>query len=960
MKLLGKTTTTNQINTNPPSGEGDITSTNIIYNETEYQVVQDNKQSNDERSAVDSVAENFYSNVRTRSVIEPVAQYNKFPAIKSLPPKLEMDYSRILNKPFFIKNVPWAASVVGGTLLSSIKIPLDILANKLALIPFNSSVFYRAKVTIFLQASGTPMHSGTVIAAAMPIGFSGPSTNISSIGSFMAAPHVFLSANQATSVALEVPFYVNGVLELTDIDGTTISPYARNVNYAEIDIMVLNQLGVGGGTSTLSISVHAMFNELEFYVPHVDPTWVAAPVFIAEGFFDDIASSATRAIDGLFSIGKKFTGDFLDAGRRGIRSLTGLHNPNHPALKGKLAVTLRQHVNPTDVGVQFEKLDPYYDHNRICTDYLFDTSHDEMEILHILKKPQYLGTFTVANTDVAGTVCWSRPITPIQQYTEGTYVDNDVPGMVSVPTTVSYNLMQNIARLSKFWKGSINIHIQSSMNNFQYCKLAVARNYSNVTAALTSYPAFSDVANLMTEYLEFSAGGQIQTLTMPYCSALSQLPISHDWALNAMSHGIYYVYLNQPLVYNTTGTTNASFNVYISAGDDFELFGYATESVVVGYVNPLGANPLFADDGDDPAAIEEEEEFLAEAAISEAIPTQEELSNNKANIDHHRLMPIGDMRPITHTRDVIRRMYRVFTQKITNAQSAPVIFFDVAQLLGVRYRGFNVADRQRMVTTLDYINTFFLGYAGGARFKILIGGTTSAQVYYVPPGYRLWKESTATPTTYWVGASPSGVFTNTAAAALVKATMGEPWRYYDEAGLSATPHPSFLANTVSQERPNYINNASNLVTNLAAGPTGDEEIAHANCMLEIEVPNMSPYRFVGDITHINGAQTQVLANTPTSNLGHLALVIPSPSLATPGSTQDKLAVEIDIYASADDVARQGYQVFCPILYLPAVSNAPSTGGTVQISNVAQIATTSTEPLSYSRKNTVTGPYITKS
>lgn len=54
MKILEQTTTTNQaINTKPPSDEGNITTTNIMYNNIEYTVVQDNKQSNDERSAVD-------------------------------------------------------------------------------------------------------------------------------------------------------------------------------------------------------------------------------------------------------------------------------------------------------------------------------------------------------------------------------------------------------------------------------------------------------------------------------------------------------------------------------------------------------------------------------------------------------------------------------------------------------------------------------------------------------------------------------------------------------------------------------------------------------------------------------------------------------------------------------------------------------------------------------------------
>jgi hypothetical protein len=947
------TNETNETNNKINTQSDEVHKTNIIYNNVEYEVASTSDNS-DKSTEIDSVASNYFSNLRTRSVIEPMAQYSKFPKLTSMPPKLEMDYSKILNKPYFVKNITWQASSTPGTLISTIRIPLDVNLNPLAIIPFHTSTFYRTKLTLFLQASGTPMHQGTLIAAAVPIGFAGPATTLHAMGTFMAASHVFLSANQATSAALEIPFYVNGTLEMTDTDLTTISPYSRNVNYAEVDIMVVNPLAASNTIPTaISISVHAMFNELEFYVPHVDPvTWITPTSFASEGFWSDVTSIASKGIDGLFSLGKKITGDLLDAGRRGIRALTGLHNPNCATIETKVATTRRQHANITDAAVQFEKLDPYANFDRVCMDYIFDTDTDEMALSHILRKPQYIGTFNVASSSAAGTLLWSRPITPFMQYFEGSGTDDDTGE--TFETTAYFNLLQNFARLSRYWKGSLKIHIQSNMSNFQFVKLAIARNYSTVTKALNSYPSFEDVPNLLTEYVEFSAGGQVQTITLPFCSALSQLPISSDWAFNALSHGIYYIYLNQPLVYASTGVNNCQFNVYVSAGDDFQFFGYATEPLAMNRYNPLASNPTFADDGDDPTA----PEFSAEASTGENLSEQNDLLNNRAISASDDVMPMGDLRPITHVRDYIRRMYRVYTNKFVNKDIGPVIMFDVARLLGVRNDKItNGTSQTRCVTTLDLIQSMFLGYAGGARFKIMLGGVTNAMAYYLPPGYRLYRESTGSTLVYWVGADPNGPLTNTVVSADLKNITNEPYRYYDEVGLPPKLHTKYLANTVLQERPNYTVNASNMVTNLAGGSTGEEEVCHTNCMLEVEVPNISPYRFVGDISKINGALNSALMNTPTTNMGHIAIVIPSPYITAPGSTQDKLAIEIDIFASANDTARLGYQVFCPVSYLPSIKDG--TGKYVQFSTQSQPGPTSALPLPYAKVYGNIAPYYTK-
>jgi len=78
-------------------------------------------------NSVNTISSNFYSQVRTRSVIEPDYIYDKNYRLNSVDPNLKMDFSRILNKPYFIKNIVWTNSVSQFSLVDVTRIPLEIL-----------------------------------------------------------------------------------------------------------------------------------------------------------------------------------------------------------------------------------------------------------------------------------------------------------------------------------------------------------------------------------------------------------------------------------------------------------------------------------------------------------------------------------------------------------------------------------------------------------------------------------------------------------------------------------------------------------------------------------------------------------------------------------------------------------------------------------------------------------------
>lgn len=898
---------------------------------------------------VNTTADNFYSSVRTRSAIETEPRYTKFPKLDCLPPKLEMDYSVILNKPFFIRNITWSNTSVVGQVLTAINIPSDILTNPLVRVPFNASVYYRAKISVVLQVAGTPMHNGLLIAAALPNGgdnmWQSPS-NLINMNKYMAAPHAFLSANEATPVVLEVPFYVNSKLAPIGINGTSVTP--AGADYAEVVIAVVNAMGVPtSGSNSLTISAHFIFNELEFYAPHVDPVWVAQADFEAESFVESAKGFVTNVFDRVTS-GVKTTVkdaydligssqaimfDLIDSGRAYLRSLTGLHNPADATISSKMAVQLRQNTNVVDAPIQIEKLDPYSQFSHYTRDYTFDTDIDEMLISEIASKPQYIGTFGVSTTDVEGTILFTRPITPFQELNPVNYTEN-LTTISSISTT---SLLQNLYFMSKYWKGGLKLHIQSVMSNFHYCKLTVARNYSPDTNMITSVPAFASVPNLMMETLEFT-GHQVHTIDLPYISPLEQLPTTTDMLLNALQHAMYYIYLHQPLVVNGAVVSKVKFNVYLSAAEDFQLFGYATRPLLVSHNisnTPILLGKHYDKEGnliDDATPIKYDEEKAKEELKSMTVMRLDEF-RSEAEVEEqqnillheHEQSPIkpSDLRPIVSTRDYLRRWTRAYYSRFTPTQLnnfAGAIQLDVASLLGVR--GPNVPSGAPPGTTLigknsaSLLNMMYLGYSGGARFKISVLGTTITEVYYIPPGFHSYKVDISGGRE-WRSTAPFPRLTVAPVGSAYQLANSSQYIYAEKSANSAADSVS-LALSPMQDKPNYIVSSDNLDVGLSTG-ANFERMPMAVCTHEVEVPHMSPFRFVGNTSKgyqpSNSNYSYLNAN---NNMGFIVVKLAEPIIYYPSVTPIDASIALEIFVAADDVGRAGYQVFAPTTVIPAI------------------------------------------
>lgn len=528
------------------------------------------------------------------------------PKVTHVDKSLKMNYDQILDKPFLVTTSLWSTTNTVFTELARLPFPSAIMNNPLARVPFESSAFYQARICCMLQVSGTPMHQGLLLAAAIPHG----TPTIVNPNQILSAPHVFLNATESTSVCLECPMYTPSTLyrtatPVTSYENSPLSTSFYGTDIFDLVVFIMDPLSVASGSSTtISLSIHCIFKEADFYVPKVgNLTWTpqcgVERLFAAksqakvstkcvcgekkmskddtdyspEGLVETLWKLPTKILDGAATGLKVVAGDLIDMGREAVRHLTGFHNPNISTIDSRHLATFRNFPNNVDQPVRLEVMDSHAQFSRIYDDYYFRTEQDEMDLKFLTSKPVYVGKFTVRSTNTTGKNLFAYPMTPM--------VEAEIDGLVG--NTSFYSPLRTIYEASRYWRGDLKLHIQAVCTNFHFCKIIVVKNYAMSNAPVDPVnpliPSYNQVHNLNTDTLEFSAGGQIHTIDLKYNSHLRQLECTKDYAYNIVNHGMVYGYLVQPLTFNSNVPLNVTFNVYISGGDNLEFSGYSLDPV---------------------------------------------------------------------------------------------------------------------------------------------------------------------------------------------------------------------------------------------------------------------------------------------------------------------------------------------------------------------------------------------
>jgi len=659
-----------------------------------------------------AVVETAVSSVATREIQPPQNQHDYVLTDTLIPNQFVVDAKPFIERPFYLTTVDWPTGKVRGDLLQCDYplMPGDVLRSNPSLLSATKiASLYRCDLELIISVAGTITHSGCVIAGVIPPLYGTLDSSFSQVGlinTILTGPHVRLFANEATSTTLKVPWYCNTDMATLDMElpsnsytpSMDITPV--NGNYGTLVFLVLNALAPSAGSSTsLKITVEAVFNSLDMRVP--TPRYVN---WVSQSSF--LATMGTALADNLTTKAKTVTADFIDKARSIFRKETGLHNPNSSIINQRVIVSERNFLNTIDTQTYFETLDTNLGANRIVDCPVFNTTEDEMLYSHIIAKKQYLGTFRVNQNDPTGTLLWVRPISP-NQYA----FDNS---QVSVKFTNNIRLLH---ALSRAWRGDIKITIEAVMNNKQQVKLRLLQMYNPSVQCLLAYPDYRSILNAPSHLMEFSEGGQTHEVVLPYLCRNELTQCSAEQYAEALFHGLYYIYVAQPLANSGDSPVDVYFNVYYQGMPNLQFFGYSTQALKVSFPGVVKSTKF----------VSQSMRVMNEPQKQE---DQEQERQPKAAVS--RLQTIDSIR------DIIRRTYNVtkFSRELDPGYN--YLVYDIDEIYGETTAMFT----SQYANPMQVVASMYYGKFPSTRFQVRVVSfknddnartdTVVSSVFYVP------------------------------------------------------------------------------------------------------------------------------------------------------------------------------------------------------------------------------------
>jgi hypothetical protein len=148
---------------------------------------------------------------------------------------------------------------------------------------------------------------------------------------------------------------------------------------------------------------------------------------------------------------------------------------------------------------------------------------------------------------VPGTLLFSRPISPNQGGGLGPqpyYVSGDY----TKQTRIHANNLELMHALHRYWRGGLDVEIEAVMNNKSHCKLKIIKYYNPSQRLAEEAPTMQSLSNAPSQLIEFSAGAQKYCVDLPYLHRNELMPCCEDYISEGLLHGVYLVYLAQPLI----------------------------------------------------------------------------------------------------------------------------------------------------------------------------------------------------------------------------------------------------------------------------------------------------------------------------------------------------------------------------------------------------------------------------
>lgn len=347
-------------------------------------------------------------------------------------------------------------------------------------------------------------------------------------------------------------------------------------------------------------------------------------------------------------------------------------------------------------------------------------SSDPLSIKEIAKRESYLTTFNWNIGTAPETLLWNARIDPCT-WSESTLT----------PKSYHFPACAMAALPFKYWTGSMRFRFQIVCSAFHKGRIKIVYdpNFLSTNEYNTNYLQVIDIADTQDFTLEFGNGQNVTLLDhhQPGLDGVTQMYSTSTYTAKEEGNGVVGVYVvNELTTPNSEVTNDISVNVFVSMGDDFEVF--VPDDAFQAFTFKPTADAAFAAQSGAEADIVTEAQNTAEPSA----PQHEQADTIGPGLQDNALINmVYTGESIMSFRTMLKR-YNLWRREYINSVEQLVDFVGQREsfpfLRGSVTGAVDLADG---VAPYNYVNTVmmhwvtyaFQGFRGGIRYKFLINNT---------------------------------------------------------------------------------------------------------------------------------------------------------------------------------------------------------------------------------------------
>lgn len=500
-------------------------------------------------------------------------------SLRDAPMTSEHSLNDFFSRPIRIGTVDWNV----GEDLNSTYLPwFQYFSNPRVVNRLANYKLLSAELCVKAVINGNPFHYGRAILAYNPlVGYDEFTPDrelfLVDIVGLSQRPHIYIDPSTCQGGCLSLPFcWPGNTLDVTSdhYDESGINDFMR---MGQLQLKSLAQLKhVGGALDSATIDIFVWAKNVKYSVlTHVTPQFIvpqadeytgsgviSKPAFAVSNYLSKVSAPVIQPYITATAMGAKLVG-----------GLAGLFGYSRPVMlkSSRFQINTKHNMASTNLEDDVAKLSVDAKQEVTIDPCAYGLStKDEMDISYIASRESYLTTFG-----------WS-PAKSQEELIYNWIVDPMIVRRLSVGGREEMHMSAiNFASIPfGRWRGSIKYRFQVVCSKFHRGRLKVVYDPSRTVEPAeynTANTTIVDISNT-TDFEVVVGWGQATTyrkmgdITNPENFSLYNLPLDYDSNSNDFGNGTLAVYVVTELTSpNTTINNDIRINVFISAGDDFEL-----------------------------------------------------------------------------------------------------------------------------------------------------------------------------------------------------------------------------------------------------------------------------------------------------------------------------------------------------------------------------------------------------